>query len=96
MDFYPKNKFCPYLKFFREFQKISLCSVMFSSFSFNMMGESFMEKNNSQVSGKNTSVGEMFQALTPQGIQILSGFIVTAEAFSELIAKSPTKEGSHP
>ncbi|MFA6236088.1 MAG: PEP/pyruvate-binding domain-containing protein [Bacteriovorax sp.] len=48
------------------------------------------------VGGKNASLGEMFQALTPQGIQIPPGFAVTADAFSELIAKSSAQEGSHP
>ncbi|MGE3534270.1 MAG: PEP/pyruvate-binding domain-containing protein, partial [Parachlamydiales bacterium] len=66
-----------------------------------------MEKNNSQfikwfeeisikdiplVGGKNASLGEMFQALTPQGIQIPPGFAVTADAFSVLIAQNGISE----
>lgn len=33
------------------------------------------------VGGKNASLGEMYQALTPQGILIPNGFAVTAEAY---------------
>lgn len=33
------------------------------------------------VGGKNASLGEMFQALTPQGIPVPNGFAVTAEAY---------------
>lgn len=66
-----------------------------------------MEKNNSQfikwfeeisikdiplVGGKNASLGEMFQTLTPQGIQIPPGFAVTADAFSVLIAQNGISE----
>jgi len=39
------------------------------------------------VGGKNASRGEMFQRLTPQGIQMPSGFAVTADAFSVLVAQ---------
>lgn len=34
-----------------------------------------------QVGGKNASLGEMLQELTPKGIRIPSGFVVTAEAY---------------
>ncbi len=66
-----------------------------------------MEKNNSQfikwfeeisikdiplVGGKNASLGEMFQRLTPQGIHIPPGFAVTAAAFSLLIAQNGVSE----
>lgn len=44
------------------------------------------------VGGKNASLGEMFQALTPQGIQIPQGFIVTADAFTALIQANKLEE----
>lgn len=44
------------------------------------------------VGGKNASLGEMYQRLTPQGIQIPSGFAVTADAFSSLIAQGRISE----
>ena len=44
------------------------------------------------VGGKNASLGEMFQRLTPQGIQIPPGFAVTADAFSVLIAQNGVSE----
>lgn len=44
------------------------------------------------VGGKNASLGEMFQTLTPQGIQIPPGFAVTADAFSVLIAQNGISE----
>ncbi len=34
-----------------------------------------------RVGGKNASLGEMIQALTPKGIRVPSGFIVTADAY---------------
>lgn len=40
------------------------------------------------VGGKNASLGEMFQTLTPQGIRIPPGFAVTADAFSSLISQN--------
>ena len=33
------------------------------------------------VGGKNASLGEMYQALTPQGVKIPNGFAITAEAY---------------
>jgi len=66
-----------------------------------------MEKSNSQfikwfeeisikdiplVGGKNASLGEMFQRLTPQGINIPPGFAVTADAFSVLVAQREISE----
>lgn len=33
------------------------------------------------VGGKNASLGEMYQALTPQGVQVPNGFAVTANAY---------------
>ncbi|HEY8269388.1 MAG TPA: phosphoenolpyruvate synthase [Pseudobdellovibrionaceae bacterium] len=44
------------------------------------------------VGGKNASLGEMFQKLTPQGIRIPPGFAVTAEAFSVLIEQNKISE----
>ena len=37
------------------------------------------------VGGKNASLGEMYQALRPKGINIPEGFIITAQAFTKLI-----------
>ncbi|WP_019896302.1 phosphoenolpyruvate synthase [Hydrogenovibrio halophilus] len=37
------------------------------------------------VGGKNASLGEMFQALTPKGIPVPDGFAVTAEAYRQLL-----------
>ena len=66
-----------------------------------------MEKNNLQfikwfdeisikdiplVGGKNASLGEMFQRLTPQGVRIPPGYAVTADAFSRLIAQDGISE----
>ena len=66
-----------------------------------------MEKNNSRyikwfeeisiqdiplVGGKNASLGEMFQRLTPQGVRIPPGFAVTADAFSALITQNGISE----
>src|SRR3989344_3967041 len=44
------------------------------------------------VGGKNASLGEMYQRLTPQGIKIPPGFAVTADAFSSLIAQNGISE----
>lgn len=44
------------------------------------------------VGGKNASLGEMYQRLTPQGISIPPGFAVTADAFSSLIAQKGISE----
>lgn len=40
------------------------------------------------VGGKNASLGEMYQELTPQGIQIPNGFAVTAEAYRYVLEAS--------
>jgi pyruvate,water dikinase len=37
------------------------------------------------VGGKNASLGEMYQALTPRGIRVPHGFAVTAEAYRHLL-----------
>lgn len=38
-----------------------------------------------QVGGKNASLGEMYQALKPRGINIPEGFVLTSEAFATFI-----------
>lgn len=38
----------------------------------------------SLVGGKNASLGEMYQALRPGGIQLPEGFVITADAFTKL------------
>jgi len=40
------------------------------------------------VGGKNASLGEMYQALTPQGILIPNGFAITAEAYRYLLDRA--------
>lgn len=47
------------------------------------------------VGGKNASLGEMYQALTPQGIQIPNGFAVTAEGYRYLLAESHAWQPLH-
>jgi len=49
----------------------------------------------SLVGGKNASLGEMYQALTPQGIQIPNGFAVTAEGYRYLLAESQAWQPLH-
>lgn len=41
------------------------------------------------VGGKNASLGEMYQRLTPQGIRIPNGFIITAHAYREFVNNTP-------
>lgn len=53
-------------------------------------------KDISLVGGKNASLGEMFQALTPHGIQIPQGFAVTADAFSVLIQSNHLEDKIYP
>ncbi|MEA9357571.1 phosphoenolpyruvate synthase [Bacteriovorax sp. PP10] len=48
------------------------------------------------VGGKNASLGEMFQALTPHGIQIPQGFAITADAFSVLIQSNHLEDKIYP
>jgi pyruvate,water dikinase len=38
------------------------------------------------VGGKNASLGEMYRALTPQGIRIPNGYAVTAEAYRQFLS----------
>ena len=37
------------------------------------------------VGGKNASLGEMYQVLTPQGIKIPNGFTITADAYRHVL-----------
>lgn len=46
----------------------------------------------SLVGGKNASLGEMYNALMPNGIKIPPGFAVTADAFSSLVAQKNISE----
>ncbi|MFI3222540.1 MAG: phosphoenolpyruvate synthase [Methylococcaceae bacterium] len=47
------------------------------------------------VGGKNASLGEIYQALTPQGIKIPNGFAVTAEGYRYLLAESQAWQPLH-
>ncbi|MGZ4968513.1 MAG: phosphoenolpyruvate synthase [Methylobacter sp.] len=47
------------------------------------------------VGGKNASLGEMYQELTPQGIQIPNGFAVTAEAYRYVLDQANGWETLH-
>ncbi len=47
------------------------------------------------VGGKNASLGEMYQALTPQGIQIPNGFAVTAEGYRYLLDEAQAWQPLH-
>jgi pyruvate, water dikinase len=47
------------------------------------------------VGGKNASLGEMYQALTPQGIKIPNGFAVTAEGYRYLLAEAQAWQPLH-
>ncbi|HRD44309.1 MAG TPA: PEP/pyruvate-binding domain-containing protein, partial [Ferruginibacter sp.] len=38
-----------------------------------------------QVGGKNASLGEMLQNLTPLGIQVPTGFVITVAAYREFL-----------
>lgn len=40
------------------------------------------------VGGKNASLGEMYQALTPQGILVPNGFAITAQAYRLMLTES--------
>ncbi|MEK7553259.1 MAG: PEP/pyruvate-binding domain-containing protein, partial [Patescibacteria group bacterium] len=44
-----------------------------------------------EVGGKNASLGEMIQNLTPKGIKIPGGFAVTASAYRYFLEKSKIK-----
>jgi pyruvate, water dikinase len=47
------------------------------------------------VGGKNASLGEMYQALAPGGVQIPNGFAVTADAYREVLAQANLLEPLH-
>ncbi|MCX7084078.1 MAG: phosphoenolpyruvate synthase [Methylococcales bacterium] len=47
------------------------------------------------VGGKNASLGEMYQELSEQGIQIPNGFAVTAEAYHYLLNQTNSWEALH-
>lgn len=49
-------------------------------------------KDISLVGGKNASLGEMYQALRPKGVNIPEGFIITADAFTKLIEDKTLSE----
>lgn len=42
----------------------------------------------STVGGKNASLGEMYQELSPQGIKVPNGFVITAEAYRDVLSKA--------
>ncbi|MGE3608279.1 MAG: phosphoenolpyruvate synthase [Bacteriovoracaceae bacterium] len=48
------------------------------------------------VGGKNASLGEMYQALRPEGINLPEGFVITADAFSKLIEDQNLYEKIYP
>ncbi|VAW46404.1 Phosphoenolpyruvate synthase [hydrothermal vent metagenome] len=47
------------------------------------------------VGGKNASLGEMFQALTPQGIPVPNGFAITAQAYKAHLTENQLWEPLH-
>ncbi len=49
-------------------------------------------EQSSEVGGKNASLGEMFQKLTPKGIQVPDGFAVTAEAYRQFLQHNQLEE----
>lgn len=48
--------------------------------------------NIAHVGGKNASLGELYNSLKPQGVNVLDGFATTAEAFQRLLAENNLKE----
>jgi len=44
------------------------------------------------VGGKNASLGEMFRALTPKGIQVPDGFAITVDAYWDLLEHNNLRE----
>jgi pyruvate, water dikinase len=44
-------------------------------------------KDISRVGGKNASLGELFNALRPQGVGVIDGFATTADAYRVLLAQ---------
>ncbi len=49
-------------------------------------------KDVSEVGGKNASLGEMIKNLTPKGVKIPGGFVVTAEAYRYFLEKTKLKQ----
>ena len=49
-------------------------------------------KNLPQVGGKNASLGEMYQKLTPKGIKIPNGFATTSQAYWDFLDKNGIRE----
>ncbi len=47
------------------------------------------------VGGKNASLGEMFQALTPVGVPVPNGFAVTAEAYRAVLTENDLWDKLH-
>ncbi|MDH5587699.1 MAG: phosphoenolpyruvate synthase [Nitrospirota bacterium] len=47
------------------------------------------------VGGKNASLGEMYQALTPQGVNIPNGFAITAEAYRYFLREAKLDSTIH-
>ncbi|TAL43970.1 MAG: phosphoenolpyruvate synthase, partial [Methylovulum sp.] len=47
------------------------------------------------VGGKNASLGEMYQELTPQGILIPNGFAITAEAYRYVLDQADGWDALH-
>ena len=41
----------------------------------------------SRVGGKNASLGELFNAIKPQGVGVIDGFATTADAYRALLAQ---------
>jgi len=49
-------------------------------------------KDVAEVGGKNASLGEMIQNLTPKGVKIPGGFVVTADAYRYFLEKTGLKK----
>ena len=47
------------------------------------------------VGGKNASLGEMYQQLTPQGVNLPNGFAITAEAYRYMLDQSNAWDALH-
>lgn len=47
------------------------------------------------VGGKNASLGEMYQALTPSGVLVPNGFAITAQAYHALLAENNLLDTLH-
>lgn len=45
-----------------------------------------------RVGGKNASLGELFQALKPQGVGVIDGFAITSDAYWGLLAQHGLRE----